>query len=207
MSRIRQTASVIAGTALAAGLSLGLAASASASTASKTAASYGCTASATPTPTKFNRTPSGDTWRVPFDRCNYEGKAKGMSSVDYSDNAYWAAEKRPDLFWGAVNTYGYKQAPYGAWNIELDAHKAGYSITSTPQVGDLAAWKPNAMMGQSEDTYSWYQASSGGHVSYVEAVNGDGSIVVSETGHGTGDNAGYTFALRYTKATYFIHQH
>ena len=203
MISIRQTATVIAGTVLAAGLSLSLATPASASSHQK-AASAGCSTSATPAQTKFNRTQDGDAWQVPLDRCNYEGKAMGMSSVDYSDNAYWAAEKRPDLFWGAVNTYGYKVAPYGAWNIEIDAKKAGYSITSTPQVGDLAAWKPNALMGQTPDGYSWYQASSGGHVSYVEAVNGD-TITVSETGHGS-DDGGYTFELRYTKATYFIHQ-
>jgi surface antigen len=202
---IRQTATVVVGTVLAAGLSLSLAAPASASTAKRTAASFGCSASANPAPTKYNRTPAGKSWTVPFDRCNYEGKAMGMTSVDYSDNAYWAAEKRPDIFWGAVNRYGYKVAPYGAWNIAIDANKAGYTITNTPQVGDLAAWKPNAMMGQTPDGYEWYQASSGGHVSYVESVNADGTITVSETGHGT-DALGHTFDLRYTKATYFIHR-
>jgi surface antigen len=205
VSRIRQTATVIAGTVLAAGLSLSLAAPASASTASKTAASYGCSASATPAPTKYNRTPAGEVWQVAFDKCNYEGKAMGDTSTPYADNTYWAAEKRPDIFWGAVNTYGYKVAPYGAWNVEIDAKKAGYSITSTPQVGDLAAWKPNATMGQSADGYTWFTASSGGHVSYVEAVNGD-IITVSETGHGTNDG-GHTFDLRYSAGTYFIHKH
>lgn len=205
MISIRQTATVIAGTVLAAGLSMAIATPATASAGHKAAASAGCSASANPAPTKFNRTPAGESWKVPFDRCNYEGKAMGMSSVDYADNAYWAAEKRPDIFWGAVNTYGYKVAPYGAWNIAIDAKKAGYSITNTPQVGDIAAWKPNAMMGQTPDGYNWYQASSGGHVSYVEAVNADGTITVSETGHGA-DDAGYTFDLRYTKATYFIHR-
>jgi hypothetical protein len=202
---IRQTATVIAGTVLAAGLSLGLAAPASA--AAHNAASAGCSTSAAPAPTKFNRTPAGDTWQVPFDRCNYEGKAMGMTSVDYNDNAYWAAEKRPDLFWRAVNKYGYKVAPYGAWNIAIDAKKAGYSVTKTPQVGDIAAWKPNATMGQTPDGYTWFQASSGGHVSYVEAVNGDGTITVSETGHGSDDNSGHTFKLRYNATgTYFIHR-
>ncbi|HVT65138.1 MAG TPA: CHAP domain-containing protein [Mycobacteriales bacterium] len=205
MFNIRQTATVITGTVLAAGLSLGLATPASASAAHKAAASAGCSASAAPASNKFNRTPDGESWTVAFDRCNYEGKAMGSTSTPYDDNAYWAAEKRPDLFWGAVNTYGYKVAPYGAWNIEIDAKKAGYSITNTPQVGDIAAWKPNAMMGQTPDGYNWYQASSGGHVSYVEAVNADGTITVSETGHGT-DDYGHTFDLRYTKATFFIHR-
>lgn len=128
----------------------------------------------------------------------------GETSTPYGDNAYWAAEKRPDVFYGAVNRYGYRVAPYGVWNVEVDARKAGYSITHAPRVGDIAAWKPNATMGQSPDGSTWYTASSGGHVAYVEAVNGT-TITVSETGHGS-DDGGYTFDLLLSRGSYFIHK-
>lgn len=129
----------------------------------------------------------------------------GDTSTPYDDNAYWAAEKRPDVFYKAVNKYGYRVSPYGAWNIEIDAKKYGYVINHTPKMGDIAAWKPNATMGQIADGYQWYTASSGGHVSYVEAVNGS-VITVSETGSGR-DDGGYTYDLTYnTSGTYFIHK-
>jgi surface antigen len=103
-----------------------------------------------------------------------------------------------------VNRYGYKHAPYGAWNVAIDARKAGYSVDHVPQVGDIAAWKGNAMMGQSPGDSDWWQASPGGHLAYVEAVNGD-VITLSETGHGD-DDGGYTFDLTYTSTAYFIHR-
>lgn len=141
---------------------------------------------------------------MPLDPCNYEARANGDSSVPYNDCVYWPAEKRPDVFYGAVNKYGYKTAPYGAWNVEIDAKKAGYSVNSVPQVGDIAAWKPNARMGQAPDTGGWYTASSGGHLSYVEAVDGS-TVTLSETGHGD-NSGGYTFNLIYSSGTYFIHK-
>ncbi|HVS69076.1 MAG TPA: CHAP domain-containing protein [Mycobacteriales bacterium] len=199
MTGIRTAALMTAGFAFA-----GVVATATPAAAAPHRSAARCTTSSSPAATKYNTTPSGAVWQVAFDRCNYEGRAMGDTSTPYGDNAYWAAEKRPDLFYKAVNKYGYKVAPYGAWNIAIDAKKAGYSISSTPQVGDIAAWKPNATMGQSPDGYTWYTASSGGHVSYVEAVNGD-TITVSETGHGA-DDGGYTFDLHFSKGTYFIHK-
>ena len=182
---------------------IGLAAPAEAATVHK--GTKACSASATPPATKYNRTPAGSgPWQVPLDPCNYEARANGYSSVEYDDCVYWAAEKRPDVFYGPVNKYGYKVAPYGAWNIAIDAKKAGYSVNHAPKVGDIAAWKSDAMMGQSPGDSTWYQASSGGHVAYVEAVSGD-VITISETGHGT-DDGGYTFDLTYTSAGYFIHK-
>jgi surface antigen len=162
-----------------------------------------CSTSATPTATKYNRTPAGSgPWRVPLDPCNYEARANGFTSVHYDDCVYWAAEKRPDVFYGAVNKYGYKVAPYGAWNVAIDAKKAGYSVTRAPKVGDIAAWKPNALMGRTAD--SWYNASSGGHVAYVEAVSGS-LIRISDMGS-VGADGGYTFDLAYSPATHFIHK-
>jgi surface antigen len=164
-----------------------------------------CTASATPAPTKYNRTPGGaGPWRVPFDRCNYEGRAMGDRSVPYNDCTYWAAERRPDVFYGAVNKYGYKQYPYGAWNVAVDAQKDGYRIDHSPQPGDIAAWRSHATMGRATNGMSYYTAANGGHVAYVEAVNG-AFITLSEMGHNPSDG-GYTYDLQYSGATYFIHK-
>jgi surface antigen len=127
----------------------------------------------------------------------------GDRSVPYGDCNYWAAEKRPDVFYGPVNRYGYRQAPYGSWNVAVDARRGGYKVDHRPKPGDIAAWRSHAIMGQGDDG-RWYNAARGGHVSYVEAVNGP-IIRLSDMGHVPNDG-GYTFDLRYSGATYFIHK-
>jgi surface antigen len=187
-------------------LAASIALAAPATAAPNHASSRACTTSASPHVTRYNRTPGGaGPWHVPFDRCNYEGRAMGDHSVPYSDCAYWAAEKRPDVFYGPVNKYGYKQYPYGAWNVAVDAYKGGYRVNHRPQVGDIAAWKSNATMGRASNGMSWYRAARGGHVSYVEAVHGS-FITLSDMGHNP-NNGGYTFELEYSHTrTYFIHK-
>ncbi|MGN6475431.1 MAG: CHAP domain-containing protein [Mycobacteriales bacterium] len=176
-----------------------------AAAASHHAALRFCSKSATPRPTRFNRTPPGSgPWQVPFDRCNYEGRAMHDTSTPYGDCVYWPAEKRPDVFYGPVNRYGYRQSPYGAWNVAIDARKGGYRVDHTPRAGDIAAWKSNALMGQDPADGSWYTAAPGGHISYVESVSGS-VITISDMGHDPADG-GYTFPLTYTSATYFIHR-
>jgi surface antigen len=148
----------------------------------------------------YNSTPAGPgPWTVPEDPCNTEGS--GGNSVNfYSNCAYWAAEKRPDVWVNAVWKYGYVVAPGGAWNIEVDAAQAGYPIDHTPQAGDLAVWGDNASMG------SGWTASPGGHVAYVASVNGDGTITISQMGVNP-YLGGYTMNLAYNpQETYFIHQ-
>jgi surface antigen len=107
----------------------------------------------------------------PYDPSNPEGQAP-WSAANYFENcAYWAAEKRPDIDQAAIGRYGYPLAPHGAWNWAPDAEHAGYSVTHTPAVGDIAVWPPE-----------YEGASAGGHVSYVEAVEPEGAVVVSEMG-------------------------
>jgi surface antigen len=59
----------------------------------------------------------------------------------------------------------------GHWGVAKhwydNANALGYGFDSTPQVGDVAQWTTNPCC-------------SHGHVAYVEQVNGDGSVVVSE---------------------------
>ncbi len=126
------------------------------------------------------------------------------SSVPYGDSTYWTAEKRPDVFYGPVNKYGYRQYPYGAWNVAVDARRAGYRVDHVARVGDIAAWRSNATMGRSTDGMTWYRAARGGHVAYVEAVHGS-VITLSEMGHAPNDG-GYTYDLEFSGATHFIHK-
>lgn len=70
----------------------------------------------------------------------------------------WAWYKRPDLpsDLGNANTWAYRAA------------LAGYAVDNTPSAG--AVFQTNS---------GWY-----GHVGYVESVNSDGSIVISEMNYG-----------------------
>ena len=154
------------------------------------------------TPSQYNTTPPGPgPWQVPVDPCNTEKDGGGGANF-FNNCAYWAAEKRPDIWVNAVWPFGYSQAPGGAWNIELDAAQAGFSIDHTPRPGDVTDWPPNATMGTSGRT-SWY-ASADGHVAYVEAVNDDGTITISQMG--VNSLGGYTTRLNYDRMeTFFIH--
>jgi surface antigen len=129
---------------------------------------------ALPAPNRYNTTPRCPvspqapvcTWSTepPYDRGNPEGSAPYYTPTDYFTNcAYWAAEKRPDIWLSAIRKYGYP-AGEGAAAWYGDAVKAHYPVDHTPKVGDIAVWVPPY----------------GHHVAYVEQVLADGSIVVSE---------------------------
>lgn len=129
---------------------------------------------ALPAPDRYNTTPKCPvssqtpvcTWSAepPYDRGNPEGRPPYYTPSDYFTNcAYWAAEKRPDIELSAIQKYGYR-AGEGAASWYPDAVKAGYPVDHAPQVGDIAVWVPPY----------------GHHVAYVEQVLDDGSIVVSE---------------------------
>lgn len=154
-------------------------------------------------PSKYNRTPKGaGPWHVPLDPCNTEGS--GASKTPYYNCAYWAAEKRPDVWVNAVWKYGYSQTRPGAWRIPVDAKKAGYPVDHKPKVGDIAAWGQNVQMGTTAGGVT-YTASPGGHVAYVEKVRSHHRITISSFGQGTG--GGYTTTIAFNrKHTQFIHQ-
>lgn len=152
---------------------------------------------------KYNRTPKGaGPWHVPLDPCNTEGT--GASDTPYYNCAYWAAEKRPDVWVNAVWKYGYSSRRPGAWRVAVDAKKAGYSVDHKPAAGDIAAWGRNAQMGTTGAGVT-YTASPGGHVAYVEKVLAHHRITISSMGQGS--DGGYTTTLAYNrKHSLFIHQ-
>lgn len=159
-----------------------------------------CITSST-TASRYNTTPKGHgPWQVPLDPCNSEGQ--GNASTPYYNCAYWAAEKRPDLWANAVLKYGYDVAPGGAWNIEVDARRAGYRISHRPRVGDIAAWPDNATIGHTRRGRT-FTASPGGHVAYVQRVRAS-RITISTMG--VSNHGGKTETITFNRhKTYFIH--
>ena len=159
-----------------------------------------------PIPSPYNTTPVAldlvstsapldGPWDVPHDPNNIE---------EYGQCTYWAAEKRPDIAHDVEYVYGYSQY-HGAFDWEADAAEAGYPIDHAPQAGDIAASPPGYTFTASGGT-TW-TAGTGGHVSYVERVNSDGSFVVSEMNAGWplhGDIA--LIPARAAEGMYFIHQ-
>jgi surface antigen len=92
----------------------------------------------------------------------------------------------------------------GTWghadNWDVNAKNLGYTVDSTAQAGAIAQWATNPC------------CLPYGHVAYVEQVNSDNSIVVSEYNYGLDDSkVKYQFGLRTIKPTdkaypdYFIH--
>jgi surface antigen len=154
-------------------------------------------------PSKYNRTPKGHgPWHVPRDPCNTEGLGSS-GATPYYNCAYWAAEKRPDVWVDAVWKYGYSQQNPGAWRVRIDARRAGFPINHHPRAGDVAAWPRSATMGVSR-TGVTYVASPGGHVAYVEKVLKHGRIKLSSMGQAS--NGGITTTIKFRRAkTFFIH--
>lgn len=159
-------------------------------------------------PSIYNTTPPGPgPWQVPADPCNTEGK--GLSSI-YTNCAYWASEKRPDVWVNAVWIYGYPPGD-GAWAIKLDAEKAGYEVSHSPEAGDLIVWKGGEAMGKYVGGYAEGAIGTaggpngeGGHVAYVEKVDSPGVITISQMGW-VGVEGGTTSELEYDgESSWFI---
>ena len=73
-------------------------------------------------------------------------------------------------YWFTNNSIDGVSCHWGnAENWDSNAASLGFVVDSVPEVGAIAQWNPNEN-----------GASSGGHVAYVEQVNGNGSVNVSE---------------------------
>ncbi|RKQ90912.1 CHAP domain-containing protein [Solirubrobacter pauli] len=85
---------------------------------------------------------------------------------------WWAFEKRPDIY---NNSAGKNGVPRGGWDAknwaDFAARGGGYPTGSQPVIGAIAVFGPTP-------SNKW------GHVAYVEAVNDNGSFVISEYNHG-----------------------
>lgn len=88
---------------------------------------------------------------------NYNAKAG--NAYAWGNCTWYVYNMRPDIgsFWGNASSWA------------ISARAAGYRVDNAPAVGSIAQWNPYA------SGHSGY-----GHVAYVEAVNSDGTITISE---------------------------
>jgi surface antigen len=131
--------------------------------------------------TKYDNTPSTSSCSVgimasatrdPEDDCGPLTVPRDRGAVmPWGQCTYWAIEKRPDLL-RVVQDYRVREAA----GFARAAQRAGYLVSRSPAVGDIAVWAPG-VDGAGATT---------GHVAYVEAVDADGSYVVSEMNGGFG---------------------
>ena len=109
---------------------------------------------------------------------------------------YWAYIKRPDIMNRDPSNPNW-DAKYWGQNAKAE----GYPVDGTPQAGDIAVSTPP------------FDPTDPGHVSYVEAVNPDGSTVVSGMNVNGDPNPTVTTVPAYelqqgvAKGAVFIHQH
>jgi surface antigen len=91
----------------------------------------------------------------------------GYLLFDYGQCVYWAAEKYPSL---PVNDTDNDPiaANWDGWTWAYHAYLEGYPISNTPKAGDIAVWTKTT------------SAQPYGHTAFVEVVNSNGSIVVSQ---------------------------
>ena len=86
---------------------------------------------------------------------------------------WWAFEKRPDIY---NNSAGKNGVPRNGWHAknwaDFAARGGGYPTGNQPVIGAIAVFGPTPKN-------AW------GHVAYVEAVNGDGSFLISEYNRGS----------------------
>ncbi len=133
-----------------------------------------------PAPDQYNTTPTcpvtvqapncGWTSPFPLDASNPYAREmpKGPGLAFSQICAFWVWERRPDLTFNVTSA-----------GVQSNAVADGASVTTgVPAVADAAVWGPS-MTGPDGVELS----GSGGHVAYVEAVNADGSIVISEMGN------------------------
>ncbi len=88
---------------------------------------------------------------------------------------WWAYEKRPDVYDNSAGKNGVPKSGWDAKNwLSFAARGGGYATGKEPVVGALAVFPATPR-------------NDAGHIAYVEAVNADGSFVISEyNGHNDG---------------------
>lgn len=112
---------------------------------------------------------------------NYNAKAG--NAYAWGNCTWYVYNLRPDIgsFWGNASSWA------------VSARAAGYRVDGTPTVGSIAQWNPYA------SGHSGY-----GHVAYVESVNSDGTITISEMNvRGTGVTSRRTVSA--SSVSNFIH--
>lgn len=103
---------------------------------------------------------------------NCLGDAWGFCKWNCTSYVAWKVREKylPNFVNGFY--YNGKSETYGhAYNWVNAAQNHGFVVSSNPFVGAIAVWQPNK---------GYASNSSYGHVAFVEAVNSDGSIAISQ---------------------------
>ena len=109
-------------------------------------------------------------WKVPRDPNNPFLGSFGQCT-------YWAIEKRPDI-WTNRSPRDPAAVDWDAWTWAEHARAEGLGVDAYPEAGDVVVW-------------SRRQAGDGsGHVAYVEAVDIDRSITITEMNSSFGSAGG-----------------
>ena len=124
--------------------------------------------------------------------------------IEKGQCTYWAYMNRPDIInrspvsvWDATHTFSTWAAKYWGQNAKAE----GYPVDGTPQAGDIVVNSPP------------FDPTDPGAVGYVEAVNPDGSIVVSSMDVNGDPNvetdtvSAYSVQDAVARGAMFIHQH
>ena len=124
--------------------------------------------------------------------------------IEKGQCTYWAYMNRPDIInrspvsvWDATHTFSTWAAKYWGQNAKAE----GYPVDGTPQAGDIVVNSPP------------FDPTDPGAVGYVEAVNPDGSIVVSgmdvngDPNVETDTVSAYWVQKGVTEGALFIHHH
>jgi hypothetical protein len=155
-----------------------------------------------PSASTYNTTPSCPLVSATFFQCEVPASAlppqDSNNTASYLNSGYWPSEKRPDIEVYAANWLPFspnesclEHLPHYCYLV--DAERAGYPVTHTPEVGDL--WfAPGACIGWGGPSgappsgdcaadQDWYMG-------YVEQVFPDGSFIQSWGGSSTPADSG-----------------
>lgn len=122
------------------------------------------------TPSQFSRGGVCGPWKVPRDPNNPFLGSFGQCT-------YWAIERRPDI-WTNRSPLDPAAADWDAWTWAEHARAEGLGVDARPEAGDVAVWSRR----QARD--------ASGHVAYVEAINRDRSITITEMNSSFGSVGG-----------------
>lgn len=122
-------------------------------------------------------------WRAGFAPKSVNPPVYSMSNPNAKGNCTWYASGRSKELGRNASNVNKLVADAGRWDNQ--AREKGILMSKTPQVGAIAQWEAVKNNGF-------------GHVAVVERVNGDGTIVISESGYSnvSGTPSDYLYKTR-----------
>ncbi|KYC40829.1 hypothetical protein WA1_24720 [Scytonema hofmannii PCC 7110] len=120
-------------------------------------------------------------WKAGFAPKSVDPSVYSMSNPNAKGNCTWYASGRVKELGRNTNLVNQLVADANQWDDQ--ARAAGIQTSRTPQVGAIAQWEANNNNGF-------------GHVAVVEKVNGDGTVVISESSYSATSGSSWDFLYR-----------